>query len=91
MQDIGFAAGAKAKHTYSPGFPLAASTSESVAKEFSRGGIILEIVGMAAPIENVYDRADEQEYVFSKKAIFSITDLGNKRFKLSQVRSNPAK
>lgn len=91
MQDIGFAAAAKAKHTYSPGFPLAASTSESVAKEFSRGGVILEIVGMAAPIENVYDRGNEQEYVFSKKATFNITDLGNKRFKLTQIKSNPAK
>ena len=91
MQDIGFAAAAKAKSTYSPGFPLAASSNLSVAQEFSRGGVILEITGKAAPIENVFERSNEREVVFSKNAKFNITDLGNKRFKLSQIRSTPAK
>ena len=85
--DIGFAEAAKNKFAYSPGFPLAASSSEKAAEWFRRGGVMLEIVGKAAPIQNIFDKADEEEYVFSKTATFQVTAIGPNRYKLTQMRT----
>lgn len=88
MSDIDFSSMADdPTKAYSFKYFLAASKSQGVAEWFRKksDGVMLEITGRAAPIDRVYSTDNEQEFVFSKTALFQVTTLGNKRYKLNQV------
>lgn len=83
---------------YVPENFVAASSSEEIAKGFSKGNklidnkitstnkdpAILEISGKAASIVNIFTHQNEQEYVFPRDVIFKVSHIQGNRFKLTQ-------
>lgn len=72
---------------YQPQRFFAASRSINTATRFApdSGGIIIEIIGRAAYIPNVYYNGDESEYLFSRNARFRVTKGQNGNIKLIQI------
>lgn len=83
---------------YIPDNFVAASSSEEIAKGFSKGNVmtkdgikasnndpaILELSGKAASIVNIFTNQNEQEYVFSRGSKFQVSHVQGNRFKLTQ-------
>ncbi|WP_426762631.1 hypothetical protein ACP6EW_02515 [Hafnia paralvei] len=72
---------------YQPCRFFAASRSMNTAKRFApdSGGTILEIVGRAAFIPNIYYNGDESEYLFSRNSSFGVTRGESGNIKLIQI------